>query len=528
MDREFKSPCYTCRNRRIQCDQSGIPCGKCQKAGLECHDKRPLKWVKGVAIRGKMQGHLYENANPASSLEKDRPVTSTNPKRALIRASARRDQRFDSSGITSSSSSSSTSAGLSLTIQDPTFSTLNNTSKYYIDYYNERICQLFIVYDTERNPFRSLIPLGLENPVLMKALLALAARHHVNNGQSFHETGSPTSPQLITANRHALAFKHQAMEALSKSLADPELSKQDTTVASIFLLVFLDLLESGSDGWNYHLEGAKNLIASTYPQSGSQAGINHGPGRTVQEIRAFITKQIKVIETLGGAFLRPKLLSYFASFEQQELQVQENIESSFLGCPEHLLSAIQQLSTQRDRIAEAKELDQTAMESLSKETKSLLEMVQNFDCYAWASGLPQSRNPSPSEILSLCSMSRSYKLGTLIYGRRILDAMTGEKTVLDDTVAELLSLIDSLKNDRIMFKCVLWPIFIAGLECQWQPQREFLIACAERFWDITYCLNAVNAAKILQEYWRQVDASRQAQSRWIFEIGRLGRDWLWI
>lgn len=128
----------------------------------------------------------------------------------------------------------------------------------------------------------------------MKALLALAARHHVNKGQSFHEPVSPTSAQLVTADRHALAFKHQAMEALSKSLADPKLSNQDTTVASIFLLVFLDLLESGSDGWNFHLEGAKNLIASTYPQSGCQAGVNQGPGQTLQEIRAFITKQIKV------------------------------------------------------------------------------------------------------------------------------------------------------------------------------------------------------------------------------------------
>lgn len=383
--------------------------------------------------------------------------------------------------------------------------------------------------------------------MLLKALLALAARHHVNKGQTFHEPESPTSPQLITANRHALAFKHQAMEALSKSLRDPKLSKQDTTVASIFLLVFLDLLESGSDGWNFHLEGAKNLIASTYPQCDSQAGVNHGPGQTVQEIRAFITKQIKVsvhpkvhmfvsiltvrndrIETLGATFLRPKLLSHFASFDQQELLLQETIESSFLGCPDYLLTVMQLLSMQRDSISEPNQPDQTAMESHITETKSLLEMTHNFDCYAWAVGLRQSRTPSSSEIISLCSLSRSYKLGTSIYGRRILDAMTGEMTVLDDMVAELLGLIDSLQNDRIMFKCVLWPIFIAGLECQWQPQREFLIACAERFWDITNCLNAVNAAKILQDYWRQTDASEQAQSRWIFDIGRLGRDWLWI
>lgn len=58
MDQEIE-PCYTCRTRRIQCDRSGVPCAKCQKAGLECFDKRPIRWVKGVAIRGKMQGRSF-------------------------------------------------------------------------------------------------------------------------------------------------------------------------------------------------------------------------------------------------------------------------------------------------------------------------------------------------------------------------------------------------------------------------------------------------------------------------------------
>jgi hypothetical protein len=51
--------CYTCRYRRIQCDKTSIPCRKCRKAGFECHQKRPIRWVKGVAIRGKMQGVSY-------------------------------------------------------------------------------------------------------------------------------------------------------------------------------------------------------------------------------------------------------------------------------------------------------------------------------------------------------------------------------------------------------------------------------------------------------------------------------------
>lgn len=87
MERATHGPCYTCRSRRIQCDQSSVPCAKCQKAGLECFDKRPFRWVKGVAIRGKMQGRSYENVDEAmatnSAVSSPGPVRS---RRAPVRS----------------------------------------------------------------------------------------------------------------------------------------------------------------------------------------------------------------------------------------------------------------------------------------------------------------------------------------------------------------------------------------------------------------------------------------------------------
>lgn len=74
-------PCYTCRNRRIQCDQTGVPCAKCQKAGLECFDKRPVRWVKGVAIRGKMQGRSYESSSEASRKKESKTAGPLVPRR---------------------------------------------------------------------------------------------------------------------------------------------------------------------------------------------------------------------------------------------------------------------------------------------------------------------------------------------------------------------------------------------------------------------------------------------------------------
>lgn len=71
----MSNPCYTCRRRHIQCDRSKTPCVKCQKAGLECLDKRPLRWVKGVAARGHMQGVSMEDAASKAVVTKAEQMT---------------------------------------------------------------------------------------------------------------------------------------------------------------------------------------------------------------------------------------------------------------------------------------------------------------------------------------------------------------------------------------------------------------------------------------------------------------------
>lgn len=55
--------CYTCRRRRVVCD-NGLPtCRKCRTAGKECLGyQKPLVWVKGgVASRGKMMGLSFDD-----------------------------------------------------------------------------------------------------------------------------------------------------------------------------------------------------------------------------------------------------------------------------------------------------------------------------------------------------------------------------------------------------------------------------------------------------------------------------------
>lgn len=74
--------CYTCRRRRIVCD-NGLPtCRKCRDAGKECLGyQKPLVWVKGgVASRGRMMGRTFDDIKTGPHDNEDTgtyPVSST-------------------------------------------------------------------------------------------------------------------------------------------------------------------------------------------------------------------------------------------------------------------------------------------------------------------------------------------------------------------------------------------------------------------------------------------------------------------
>lgn len=73
--------CYTCRRRRIICDNGQPTCRKCRDAGKECLGyQKPLVWVKGgVASRGKMMGRSFDDVNNPASEPRRQPPAEARP-----------------------------------------------------------------------------------------------------------------------------------------------------------------------------------------------------------------------------------------------------------------------------------------------------------------------------------------------------------------------------------------------------------------------------------------------------------------
>ncbi|PQK09164.1 hypothetical protein BB8028_0001g12350 [Beauveria bassiana] len=302
----------------------------------------------------------------------------------------------------------------------------------------------------------------------------------------------------------------------------PSSRNKDATMATILLLIFIDIVDSGIDGWSFHIRGVKALYQSI-AQSNSHGNDEMDRGEAALELRTFIVRQLSLIETLGATFSDSISLSECYIVNQSILH-KESIVRSFLGCPEYLLRAIWFLSNQRVVLMESRRHDDADMSGHVQDTVVMLELANGFDCFAWASSCQQPRAPSPAKTNHLFMLAQAYKCATLLYGRQALGAETWDDEHL---LSQLLELAEFLQHDATLFKCLLWPIFIAGLASKAHRQQEAVTESLRRLWDLTNCLNVIGASKILRNFWGK---NKQAgdQMRAMPKLEGLAHGWLLI
>ncbi|KAH2230499.1 hypothetical protein KXV37_003016 [Aspergillus fumigatus] len=516
--------CYTCRRRHVECTMVQPPCKKCKKAGLECFEQRPLRWAEGATYRGKTR---------TSSAKKDVPSSAAgaNPRTTRTGGQTLSKSRNLSliAGADLKDALEAFNVSIPSSLDDPSIIGLERSSRYYLYYYSKCVCKLFIMYDSNRNPLRNLIPAALAHPVLLMSILALSARHKANAARPFYQSESarPSGLGSQDDSYNALYFKCNAIQRLARALGAARPYHKDIIAASAFLLIFLDLLESGSDKWNFHLEGIKGLIAQIPSPQAPRTIASHDLGTTIQGLRDFILRQIYLIDTFGATFTRPRLLSCSTLPSQSVTPLEMSVDRAFLGCPDQILGALRVFSTSRDIFMRSDRSDTVDLYPCMQEVRMMLDSTQSFDCHTWASSLLQPHSSAES-LGMLEKVAQSYKLGALIYGKRVFDALTGDTSPHHDLACDLIHAIDALRSSDSLFKCILWPLFVAGLESQQEAHRHFVATCLEKFWFETKCLNAVNAGMILRRFWKRDDSGNTSSTQWIFNIGQVEGDWLLI
>jgi hypothetical protein len=141
------------------------------------------------------------------------------------------------------------------------------------------VCGDFVLYDIPKhNPFRELIPLTHQHPILLQIIVANAALHMSNACQKSlllsttpsplrHRAALPTPPsssssaiQQSESYNDALAAKQHALHLLKSALTRITSVDIDVTLAVVLLFIEFELIDSGRDNWRHHINGARTII----------------------------------------------------------------------------------------------------------------------------------------------------------------------------------------------------------------------------------------------------------------------------
>lgn len=232
------------------------------------------------------------------------------------------------------------------------------------------------------------------------------------------------------------------------------------------------------------------------------------------------------IETLGGALSHSRSPSEF-SISYEVAGERESIVRSFLGCPEFLLQSTRFFSGQRHVFTGLVPHEDVSSHEYVRSTSTMLELTEKFDSFQWASGFQRSQGSSTVNTENLCVLSEAYKTATLLYGKQVLGSLTTAIPNNGQLLPQLLASIHALKKEWSLFKCLLWPTFVAGLHCHERDQQGFIIDSLRIIWELTNCLNAISASNILKHHWEQVKTPEALHQK-ASDPNELDHHWLLI
>ncbi|OJJ44282.1 hypothetical protein ASPZODRAFT_135084 [Penicilliopsis zonata CBS 506.65] len=400
--------CYTCRRRRIICD-NGLPtCRKCRDAGKECLGyQKPLVWVKGgVASRGKMMGRSFDDieTNPgvkdtasnttmgssqgsskdslaptteiiltAASRDSLTPGVPRNAGSCLLPTTAFLDESsgfFDSEEVavelpdipSAYHQPNYTPAPRSLI--DPLFKDFSPLSRFYLSHYSQSVVGIFALYPNVKNPYLDLITLIGESPVLAYSLTATGAVHYalVANGDL------PSLP-WTPSNNPSPAGRSLLQSDFDSVVANVISRKPVSQVYEHFLsLKHRALRQLSQDLRDPLLQNDDRTVAAILVlavldafESGSGAWKCHLEGAKkllknrqqighhrslIDGLDTFVTDGCLLLEIMGSTLARPGALSkpFYSASTGPMLRRLE--ETSWVGCPAYLLEVIFFVHTQ--------------------------------------------------------------------------------------------------------------------------------------------------------------------------------------
>ncbi|KAL8367129.1 hypothetical protein RB595_008889 [Gaeumannomyces hyphopodioides] len=583
--------CWTCRRRRLRCDSRLPTCAKCAKAGYRClgyGPDKPLVWVglgrrtskKVVAAMAAAAeaARVDKAADKASLATSSRASVGQAGELVLARRPTTTPQIRTSLGQAKIVAPTLPSPGLLLCRPtEPMFVGHNAKTRRYIEYYLQRCCTECDMIPTTpgeeqtTDPYRSLMALSQGSQLMLNIVVALAASHFAGS--------SRPEPKLLEApyspGRHddnddsdgviispifsdARTYKSKAIKTLQMALN--QLDHSDAVVAASLLLIWVEVLDSGTRSWRCHLDGMVGLLAMRRQRlkekrrklqeqrAAADYHLNgaYGPSPPVNSeavsspeqepwtFQSYFEEACLVLHTLGTTFSTNKqdLAEVFG--EEQVNRILDRVETrNWTGCPVYLLKVLRAVN-------KLHAVDAT-FDLRPRHARELLNQIDGFDAWAWAS----SCNTDTVWVQKRHHLAAAYRGAIEIFARRALqyhldahwspsaasceyndpdDAACSDPVANSGTpplpcysqqsqyqqqeqrhlveVAHAVAWhLNHLAPDDPHFKGALWPAFVAGAEARRDDDRDVVRRIFRDMYGLIHCQSIRRAMQVLVQIW---------------------------
>ncbi|KAK2688866.1 hypothetical protein QWA68_012128 [Fusarium oxysporum] len=394
-------------------------------------------------------------------------------------------------------------------LTDPIFQDIPHDARELIDYYGQSICSSIMMVDGLQNPYRDVISLVGASKAVANAIMAVASCHAIHSKAGYpvflNPAGRSFDISTMSEINRSIIFKQKALAYLADAISEPLEEAKTYILATITLLMLLELYEGGAGPWRVHLEGAKQLLdAETADDS------IHSP----RMIRNML-EELAIVDIFGSAFVQYSSQTLPLSTRLTASDRDMMFSLSGLGCPMQILTAIESVNLQWRAWAEYGISDApTLCRSPSQLLSTTLVDIVKFDAEEWTD---QTFDACPNQ----CSLPRRYvlqlsmiwKLSAEIYTSHVSSQVMGHENSRPQ-VLQLIAAINSFDSVTKVTRFLLWPVFIVGAESTCFENREWALTLLDKIWQITYFANAKTAAIVLKDMWKKKDMELQgSQSR---------------
>ncbi|KAF3902993.1 hypothetical protein ABW20_dc0106629 [Dactylellina cionopaga] len=368
----------------------------------------------------------------------------------------------------------------------------NNSVRELIAHYDQTLAAMMVWIDSASNPWRKImIPLAMQSPTLLLALLAVSANHLSAQNGGNHPVYSPAATRYRDSSL-ALITNRLKIETQTLGYQSPDPTYQirdkmdsDATLAAIIMLTNFEMIGSQTNAWRTHLDAARTMIK-----------LRGGATQIAAEddqISSFLLSQFFVIDVLAST-------TTFSADDAKDFEIPVNTPSSGREeLFEDFLKVMHQITRwERQR-------------SDSERTPPSIPPPDAIQ--ARFEGARQRTIRASSAFASILSVEQKddfnhlinvYHHSGLLYAWRSLYSFSSTHPSIATSKRELYRSLHSIKDQKRFAVDLVYPLFILGTESVGDVNtQQYVQWRMKEAMAVTGFSNCLAALAFLDSYWSE-------------------------